>query len=167
MTSSNGSMREFRSGQVSIRRATLADLEVLQKFEQGIITAERPFDAMIKEGEVHYYDIGAMIASDDAFVAIAEANGEAVGCGMARRAASRQFVRIPEYAYVGMMYVVPGFRGRGISRLILGSLAEWARGEGLLEMKLEVYPANASAIRSYEKAGFAPYMLEMTMPLFP
>ena len=43
-----------------IRIATLKDLTVLLRFEQGVIEAERPFDPTIKECEIPYYDISEL-----------------------------------------------------------------------------------------------------------
>ncbi len=150
---------------VLVRRATQSDIETLRRFEQGVIAAERPFDPTIRTGEVTYYDIGALIASDEAYVAIAETGGEAIGCGFARKKPSPSFVEPAVHAYAGLMFVTPEHRGRGVSNLILNALKGWARARGLTEMRLEVYPANASAIRAYEKTGFAPYMLEMRLSL--
>ena len=151
--------------EISIRRAEARDIETLKRFQQGIVVAERPFDPTIRKGDVSYYDLGALIASPDAFVAIAEAGGAPIGCGFARRAKSRSFIDPPEYAYVGLMFVAPERRGRGVGALILARLQDWARDAGLSEMHLEVYPQNAAAVRAYQKAGFQPYMLEMRLPL--
>lgn len=151
--------------EISIRRAEASDLEALQCFEQGIIEAERPFDPTIKKERVTYYDLGVLINSPEAFVAIAEADGAPVGCGFARRAASRLFTEPAFHAYVGLMFVEPQWRGRGVNARILARLKEWARENGLTEMRLEVYPTNAAATHAYEKAGFEPYMLEMRLAL--
>ena len=40
-----------------VRKATLDDMPVLLKYEQGIIKAERPMDPTIKDGSIHYYYI--------------------------------------------------------------------------------------------------------------
>jgi hypothetical protein len=36
---------------INIREAKLEDLNILLEFEQGIITAERPYDPTLKEGK--------------------------------------------------------------------------------------------------------------------
>ena len=150
---------------IAVRRATMADLETLRRFEQGIIAAERPFDPTIRKGDVQYYDIGALIVSPDAFVALAERGGAAVGCGFARKSPSRSFEEPPFHAYVGLMFVAPEHRGGGVSDALLAALKDWARATGLVEMRLEVYPDNAPAMRAYRKSGFAPHMLEMRLRL--
>lgn len=151
--------------EILVRRAVASDLETLKRFEQGIIKAERPLDPTIKKGRVTYYDLGVLINSPEAFVAIAEADGKPVGCGFSRRAAGRIFTEPAFYAYVGLMFVEPEWRGRGVSARVIERLKQWARENDLTELRLEVFPTNSSATRAYEKAGFEPYMLEMRMPL--
>jgi GNAT superfamily N-acetyltransferase len=151
--------------QIRIREATLNDLDVLLTFEQGIIAAERPFDPTIKEGEVHYYDIAAMIYEPHISVVVAEADGKVIGSGYARIEDAKPFLKHTQHAYLGFMYVVPEFRGKGVNSLIVGNLAEWARRQGIREMILEVYHQNGPAVRAYEKAGFTGHLLQMRMPI--
>ncbi len=158
-------MRMRDKPEIMVRRATASDIAILQKFEQGIVAAERPFDPTIRKGDVHYYDIAALVASSDAFVAIAEIGGVPVGCGFARKAASRAFAEPPFHAYIGLMYVEPDYRRKGVSSLVMARLKAWAKEVGLVALHLEVYPDNAAAVQSYAKSGFAPYMLEMRLPL--
>lgn len=42
---------------IVVRRATAQDLETLDRFQQDIMVAERPFDPTIKDGALRYYDI--------------------------------------------------------------------------------------------------------------
>ena len=48
------------------REATKEDLKILLEFEQGIVSAERPFNSTLIEGEIHYYDLNEFIQSPDA-----------------------------------------------------------------------------------------------------
>ncbi|OFW98640.1 MAG: hypothetical protein A3E78_13735 [Alphaproteobacteria bacterium RIFCSPHIGHO2_12_FULL_63_12] len=155
----------MRDADIAIRRAAPTDLATLRRFEQGIIAAERPYDPTIRDGDVQYYDLAALIASPDAFVAIAEIGGDAIGCGFARKTPSRVYAKSAFHAYIGLMFVEPAHRGKSVSEAIIRVLTEWARDNGLSDIHLEVYPDNASAVRAYEKAGFAPYMMEMRREL--
>lgn len=40
-------------------------------------------------------------------------------------------------------------------------LKDWAAAQNIKEFRLEVYCANVSAIKAYEKVGFSKYFLEM------
>ena len=69
---------------IIIRKAVQSDLDTLFEFEQGIVTTERPFDHTLKEGEIHYYDLEAMIGAEDVQLLVAECDGELAGSGYAR-----------------------------------------------------------------------------------
>ncbi|MEM8637126.1 MAG: GNAT family N-acetyltransferase, partial [Pseudomonadota bacterium] len=150
---------------IRIRAATKADLPILLKFEQGIVTAERPYDQTLKPDPISYYDIGAMIDATDAEVAVAERDGQLIGSGYAIKKASRAYLDPPFHAFIGFLYVEPEFRGQGVNQKVLDHLFDWARRNDLPEIHLTVYPDNAPAIRAYEKVGFDPYILEMRLNL--
>lgn len=66
------------------REATEQDLKVLLEFEQGIVAAERPFNSTLIDGEIHYYDLLALMQSEDCLVLVTEENNEIVASGYAR-----------------------------------------------------------------------------------
>lgn len=150
---------------VQLRAASLDDLPTLLRFEQGIVSAERPFDHTLKPDPISYYDVGALISDTDAEVVVAEIDGVLVGSGYGKKKRSRAYVQPDYHAFIGFLYVDPNYRGRGVNRLVLDALFHWARENDLPEIHLTVYPENASAIRAYEKAGFKPYISEMRINL--
>ncbi|RYG29242.1 MAG: GNAT family N-acetyltransferase, partial [Chitinophagaceae bacterium] len=54
-------------------------------------------------------------------------------------------------------------RGRGINKMIIAALKDWAVSKNIDELRLEVYFPNSPAIRAYEKIGFSKHMIEMRM----
>ena len=58
------------------RPATFADMDTLLRFEQGVITAERPFDSTLKDAPINYYDLVGIIERPDIELLVAELNGE-------------------------------------------------------------------------------------------
>jgi GNAT superfamily N-acetyltransferase len=146
-----------------IRLAKIEELETLLKFEQGIVTAERPFNPTLKDGEIHYYDLAKLVESPLAAVYVAELNGELIASGYVLEKEAKDYLKHEKYAYLGFMFVKPAHRGKGINQLILDALLAWAKKRNLSEIRLKVYSENASAIRAYEKAGFKPHLLEMRM----
>lgn len=152
-------------GNITVRTARQNDLEILLTFEQGIISAERPFDPTLKEGEIHYYDIGKMIDEPDVELVVAEINGEVIGSAYARIMDSKPYLKHPRHAYLGFMYVKPEHRGKGVNHKIIEALTQWVVSRGLTEMRLQVYQENLPAIKAYQKAGFTPNLLEMRIGL--
>lgn len=47
--------------EIHYRPAIIDDLPILYEFEQGIITAERPYDETLKTHHITYYDLEEMI----------------------------------------------------------------------------------------------------------
>lgn len=148
---------------IQIRSASLDDLPTLLRFEQGIITAERPFDPTLVPGEFHYYDLAARIRDPDAEVVVAEDNGKVVAGGSAIIKEGNNYNTFHTYAFLGFMYVEPSYRGRGLNRLIIERLVEWSHLKGLKEIRLHVYSDNLNAIHAYEKVGFKKILTEMRM----
>lgn len=144
-----------------IRKASLNDLETLLRFEQGVISAERPFNPRLKNGDIHYYDIKELITASHIELVVAELDSEIIGCGYARIENSKAYLKHKRHAYLGFIYVDPDHRGRKVSKKIIDALKLWSLAQDITEMRLEVYSDNLAAIRAYEKAGFVKHMLEM------
>lgn len=151
--------------EILIRAATLADLETLLRFEQGIIQAERPFDPTLKKDPVHYYDLKGMIDAPHIHLLVAQVGDELAGCGYARIEEAKHYLQHQQHVYLGFMYVDPKHRGKGINGMIVERLKQWSLSKNITEMCLEVYYNNAAAVRAYEKAGFISHIIQMRMPV--
>ncbi len=58
--------------------------------------------------------------------------------------------------------VLDGYRGQGIGQALLTAAEAHARERGCCKLTLEVLTGNSVAMRSYERFGFAPYVLDPT-----
>jgi RimJ/RimL family protein N-acetyltransferase len=52
------------------------------------------------------------------------------------------------------MLVDRGWRGRGVGTALVRAAIDWARGQGLHKLSLEVFPHNTAGIALYVKCGF-------------
>jgi GNAT superfamily N-acetyltransferase len=150
---------------IKTRTATLADLETLLAFEQGIINAERPFDETLKLGQISYYDISQMIIETQTEVAVTEINGKIVGSGYAKIIEAKPYYTFNKYAYLGFMFTDSDFRGLGINSKIIEYLKNWCISKDIFEMRLDVYQTNQSAVKAYEKYGFKKDMVNMRIEI--
>ena len=148
---------------IKIRTATLNDMDILLEFEQGVIKAERPFDVTLGADPITYYDLEELILSEDAFLVVAEIEGEIIGSGYALIKPARHYLNHEFYSYLGFMFTLPDFRGRGVNTKIIERLKQWSDSKGLKEMRLTVYDENHNAIRAYEKVGFKKHIIEMRL----
>jgi ribosomal protein S18 acetylase RimI-like enzyme len=151
--------------QIIIRKATLNDMDTLLVFEQGVITAERPYDITLKNDPIRYYDIEKMITATDVELLVATLNNTIIGSGYARIENAKPFLKYQQYSYLGFMYVLPQYRGKGVNKLIIDALAEWSVSKNITELRLEVYQNNEPAIKAYEKTGFSKLLIEMRMEI--
>ena len=148
---------------ITIRPAQADDVEILLKFEQGVIAAERPFDPTLKPDPNHYYDIPEMIQDPSVELLVAEHDGQLIGSGYARIEKAKHYLQHKRHAYLGFMYVDPAWRGKNINQMIIEKLKQWSITKGITEMRLEVYCDNLSAIKAYERAGFSKLLIQMRM----
>lgn len=56
--------------------------------------------------------------------------------------------------------VLPAHRAQGVGQTLLFACEAHARERGCCKLTLEVLSGNARALRSYERFGFAPYVLD-------
>ena len=151
--------------QIHTRPATLDDMPALLRFEQGVITAERPFDITIKDEGANYYDIVEFITAPHIELIVAETDGQLIGSGYARIEEAKHYLKHQKYAYLGFMYVEPEYRGKGVNKLIIDRLKQWCLSQNITELRLEVYNDNLPAIKAYEKIGFAKLMIKMRVDI--
>jgi len=146
-----------------VRKATLDDMPVLLKYEQGIIKAERPMDPTIKDGAIHYYYIPDFIQNNDSELLVVEFNTKIVASGYATIKSDRAYLKHAKQGYLGFMYVDEQHRGKGVIKLIIEGLLKWCKQKNIHEIRLDVYDENIPAIQAYEKAGFKKHLINMRM----
>lgn len=147
-----------------VRQATEQDLKILLEFEQGVVSSERPFNETLIDGEIHYYDLHALIISPDTNLVVVEENNEIIASGYALiKQSDKNYNNFKEYGYLGFMFVKPEHRGKGVNQLIVDTLIAWIKEKGISEIRLDVYDQNESAVKAYEKAGFEPLLLTMRL----
>lgn len=86
-------------------------------------------------------------AADIALFLVAYAGGRPVGCGGLRPLE-------PGAAEIKRMYVVPEWRGRGVSGAVLSALESAAGRRGWTTLRLETGLKQTAAIRFYERSGY-------------
>jgi len=70
------------------------------------------------------------------------------------------------YWWIQSFFVKPGFRGRGLSKMLLESIRKAAKEEKAIDLRLYVHKNNRRAINAYRREGFvdSPYLM-MTLTL--
>lgn len=143
------------------RRATASDLPTLNQFQYGIIHAEATYIPRRQDRPYEYYDLAALLNDDDTRIVVAEQDGKPVASGYVQKRASKPYLSHTHHGYIGFIYTLPEYRGRGMARRVLAALAREAKDMGLDELRLDVFAGNQTAIATYEAAGFTPNIMEM------
>ena len=56
--------------------------------------------------------------------------------------------------YLEGWYVTPGFRGRGVGRMLVAAAEAWAREQGCTEFASDTELENEDSFRAHEACGF-------------
>lgn len=86
---------------------------------------------------------------------VAEVEGALVGITRVVRDSEGRKVR--HTADIFSVYVRPDMRGQGIADALLHASEDWARTQGIHQIKLSVTTVNTAAIRCYVRNGFQVY----------
>ena len=150
---------------ISIRPATLDDLNTLLEFEQVVIITEKPLDTFLGTGDLYYYNIPELITAQNIHFLVAVSNKELIACGYVKLENSKHYHKNPKHGYIGFIFVKPSFRGQKISTLILENLKDWSRKKDIKELRLDVYSNNAAAIKAYKRFGFIKSLVNMRIDI--
>ena len=148
---------------LTIKSAQAEDLNTLLRFEQGVVEAERPFEPTFISGKIKYYDLEPMIYDPKTEIAVACLGEDCIGSGYIRIESGQSYHQHEHFGYVGFIYVLDKYRGRGYSQQILDYLINWAAARNVYEVRLDVFEQNQAAVRAYEKAGFQRLLIKMRL----
>jgi GNAT superfamily N-acetyltransferase len=102
------------------------------------------------------------LASPDAFVLLAERDGEQVGYAMVHvREGSPTWPMSERAGELETLSVLPGERGSGTGTALLEAVRKELEALGITEVSLHAITTNSDAIRFYERHGFSVHALWM------
>jgi ribosomal protein S18 acetylase RimI-like enzyme len=148
---------------VTIRPATPSDrprlrqaIVALQDYEHQLHATRLPGDHVADA----YLDWMLRKVEAAGAVFMAESGGAFVGFVAGWVEESGSIDETPDsarFGYVSDICVMPGFRGRRIAGQLLCAIEQSLRPAGVTRLRINALAVNASALASYERAGFAPY----------
>ena len=150
---------------ILLREATLDDLSILLEFEKKLIEYERKFTPNLKKSDFNYYNLKSYIKDPEISVVVAEEKNKIIASGYALIRENKTYKIPDKLIFLGFMYVIPEYRGKGINKKVLDYLITWGKNKGLNEFQLTVYAQNESAINAYKKSGFSFETITMRLNL--
>jgi ribosomal protein S18 acetylase RimI-like enzyme len=102
----------------------------------------------------------AWLANEDAFILLAQRDGEGVGYAMVHvRAGSPTWPLSERAGEIETLSVLPAERGQGTGSALLEAVRRELGALGITELSLHVMHTNNNALRFYERNGFETYAL--------
>ncbi len=143
---------------VVIEKATLADLDIIQKFNQELCTKEnREFDETIDpnyafstKGEKYFR---ARIESSDGLSILAKEGGVPVGYLVGGMVEPEYYRTVRSMAELENMYVQESMRGRGIGGKLVQQFEDWCKEKGVQIIRVVASAQNSDAIKFYKAHG--------------
>jgi ribosomal protein S18 acetylase RimI-like enzyme len=146
--------------EINVRKATADDYNPLGELFDEMDALHRdnlphmfqkPGGAAREQG---YYS--GLIADENVALLVAEAGGKLVGLVHAIIRDTPAFpIFVPRrYAMVDSIVVRSGFQNRGIGKILMDKMQEWAIARGATSIELNVYEFNRTAISFYERLGY-------------
>ncbi len=159
------------SSDATIRRAAARDLAAVGELGAALMRAHYAFDPLrfLEPGSGDDAGYARFLASqldeEGAVVLVAERKGRIVGYAYAAiEPLSWKDLR-DECGFIHDLLVSDAARGGGIGEALLDAAIEWLREQGMPRVVLGTAAQNDRARRLFERRGFRPTMIEMTLEL--
>lgn len=154
-----------------VRRATSADLPSLGRLGALLVQEHHDFDGLrflaARDRTADHYAsfLGSQIDQSDVVLLVAESGGSVIGYGYAAIEGYDWMSLRGPAGVVHDLVVDPGYRGRGVGRLLLEATLAHLASRGAPRAVLSTAQRNERAQRFFERAGFRKTMVEMTREL--
>ncbi len=148
---------------VGIRRAAPADLDEIVRQGMEVIRFDAHFGTVIERAETAVAlrdEAGRLLAAPDSWVWLAERDGAPIGMLYAERPDFAGWiapmVRAAPVAYLELMGVLPGQRGRGVAAALVGQLHRTADESGVAVTLLHYEQVNPLSGPFWNQQGYRP-----------
>lgn len=154
---------------ISIRRAEASDLEIVQKFGSELLNYERKaFDSSLDENWAFSDEAKKkyLAAINEKYVTIAEKDNRAIGFLIGSILSPKAGDARPiKQAFLQNIYVDEAERKTGIGNELLEDFKNYCIEEGVSRLNVSVLAKNEVAISFYQKSGFKPRSINLSMEL--
>jgi GNAT superfamily N-acetyltransferase len=133
-----------------IRQATPEDIEAMSMLLAQLFTIEQDFTP---DHSKQRRGLEMLLAASDAYAVVAELEGEVVGM-----ATLQVLISSAEGGFCGLIedvVVNESCRGRGVGRILMAHLFEWAAKRGLTRLQLLADRLNQPALMFYQSQGWS------------
>ena len=155
---------------VNIRRATLADAELLAGLNKDVQQIHADAYPYLFKQPDNFAEIVAdfktrILADTDGFVLIIEADQQAVGYIYARVVARPEnaYIHEQKLMLVDSISVKPSHQNKGYGQKLMSAVRNEAVARGIRRVLLDTYEFNSNAQQFYAKLGFERVKIQMAL----
>lgn len=149
---------------ISIRKASVQDLEIIQKMNNNLCKKEHAdFDSTVNpvfattQGGLSYFK--EILESENSIAFLAEDEGSPIGYIAASIQQVGSFRTIPNMCEVDNMWVDEEYRSKGMGKQLMNKVESWAFDKGVKRMRVIASFDNRKGIDFYKREGFGEYDL--------
>jgi GNAT superfamily N-acetyltransferase len=160
---------------ITIRRAKPGDIDALAALWNGLMLHHVKLYGRDKRAENHELRRDAesvwrryalkQMRSRNGLVLIAEDSGKPAGYSLNLIKPNIPVFRIRKLGHIADLYLEPGYRGKGIGKLLRDEAVRWFRKKGIKHASIAVHALNPASWKIYRKWGFSDYHVEMRLRL--
>src|SRR6185295_13940459 len=107
----------------------------------------------------------SFLKNPDAVVKVADENGTVVGYAVATRGREAAFFKYSQVAVLSDVFVMDSHRGKGVARVLLDAIQQWAKAQKLQAIEVNVFPDHKEEMESLKGVGFFASRVKMLRPL--
>lgn len=156
---------------IVIRRAESRDAAPLGELGASLMRMHYAFDAQrflepghgVESGYARF--LGSQLQDDESIVLVAERRDRVVGYVFAAIEPLSWKELRDECGFIHDLLVTDDARRSGVGEALLDKAIEWLREQGMPRVVLGTAAQNETARRLFERRGFRPTMIEMTLEL--
>jgi len=154
---------------VIVRKATIADLELLLELSTGLLEHDANFDATLDKSWAKGPHGREMfinrITKNDGVVYIAEVANKVVGYIIGGLIEPDTFRNIKTMADLEEIFVDSNYRHYHVGSVLMENFHEWCKAQLVEKLSVSVYAQNQNAIKFYKKVGFVEAYITLEMPI--
>lgn len=150
---------------ITIRRANLSDVELIQKLNYKLFELEKEnFDSTLildwplsEEGKKYFEDL---INNEYVIIALKGENVIGYLAGSINEKGSYELI---QYGEINNMLVDDKYRGLGVGKQLINQFKEYCKSKNIINLKVVASAKNKNAIDFYRKQGFTDFDVTLTM----
>ena len=151
--------------EITIRRANLSDVELIQKLNYKLFELEKEnFDSTLildwplsEEGKKYFEDL---INNEYVIIALKDENVIGYLAGSINEKGSYELI---QYGEINNMLVDDKYRGLGVGKQLINQFKEYCKSKNIINLKVVASAKNKNAIDFYRKQGFTDFDVTLTM----